>query len=251
MTDDSGTTYSRHYTVRAYETDPHGRLAILSVCNMLQDTAGEHAHTLGLGIHDLVDHTWVLSRLSVRMNRFPSWAEGMSIATWPSGANRLIAHRDFLLTAEDGAIVGRASSAWVIVDLTTRRPVNNTSFIEHIPRPFREGVGLDTSSKPVPPDDNACESTYTVRYGELDINRHVNNVSYIGWCIDSVPQRTLEDRTCTGLDIAFMGEAQLGTTVITRSAPDTTGDSQFRHEIVREGEDKPLARCTTLWESME
>ena len=174
MTDDTDKTFSQHYTVRASETDPRGRLSIVSVCNMLQDTAGGHAHALGLGIHDLGDYTWVLSRLSVRMDRFPGWGERVDIATWPSGANRLFALRDFLLTGDGGSVIGRATSAWVVVDLTTRRPVNNPPFIEHIPRPFREGVGLDTTSKSAAPVDISRECTYTVRYGELDINRHAN-----------------------------------------------------------------------------
>ncbi len=247
MTTDTGTTFTQHYTVRAYETDPRGRLSILPVCNMLQDTAACHAHALGLGLHDLGDHTWLLSRLSVRMDSFPGWGGQVDIETWPSGANRLFAIRDFLLAGDGGSILGRASSAWVIVDLNTHRPVNNAPFIEHIPRPFREGVGLDAPSKQNPPADIARECHYTVRYGELDINRHVNNVSYIGWFIDSVPGNVLEQQVCTGLEIAFLGEAQLDDTVIARSGPDGTGDFTFRHEIVRESDDRPLARGRSIW----
>jgi len=251
LENDAGKTFTQQYMVRAYETDPLGRLSVMSVCNMLQDTAGGHARALGLGIHDLGDYTWVLSRLSVRMNFYPGWGERVIIETWPSGANRLFALRDFLLTSEDGAIIGRAVSAWVIIDLDTRRPVNNAPFIEHIPRPFREGVGLDTPSKLAPPADISRTCTYTVRHSELDINRHVNNVSYIGWCIDSTSEQILETKRCTGLDIAFLSEAQFGDIVIARTGPEESGDFTFCHEIIREGDDKPVVRGKSIWVHLE
>ena len=77
--------------MRAYEADERGRASILTVCNYLQEAAGNHAFHLNLAVDQLLkqDLTWVLARLHVRMNSYPRWRDELAITTWPSGANRL------------------------------------------------------------------------------------------------------------------------------------------------------------------
>ena len=59
--------YVKEYTVRSHETDCHGFLRVLSLMNVLQDIAVEHAESFGLGLRDCLKQNlaWVGSNYLV------------------------------------------------------------------------------------------------------------------------------------------------------------------------------------------
>ena len=67
--------------------------------------------------------SWVLTRLVVRMDRYPKWEDEVSVATFPRGGRKIVAWRDFELFDSSGARLGAASSEWMLIDLATRRIV--------------------------------------------------------------------------------------------------------------------------------
>ena len=67
--------------------------------------------------------SWVLTRLVVRMDRYPKWEDEVSVATFPRGGRKIVAWRDFELFDSFGARLGAASSEWMLIDLATRRIV--------------------------------------------------------------------------------------------------------------------------------
>ncbi len=51
------------------------------------------------------------------------------------------------------------------------------------------------------------------RYGDMDVNGHVNNVRYIEWAMDPVGPEVLESRRIGRLDVQFKSEAVFGDAV--------------------------------------
>ena len=128
--------------------------------------------------------TWMLSRLKVKMYSYPRVGEDIIIKTWPSGAERLFLLRDFLIMNKDGEVLGVAVSNWVFMNLETRRPVHPSSgeipFIPENPeRAIEENPGKVKAS------ENSEEIiSFQVRYNDLDMNNHVNNVKYLEWILE-------------------------------------------------------------------
>ena len=112
------------FKVRSYECGPDGRATFPTVCNYLQEAAGEHAEQLGFSKSNFAAEgeniSWVLTRLRVRMSRLPVWQETVLVETYPRGGRRITAHRDFVLRVGDETI-GVATSEWMIIDLATRK----------------------------------------------------------------------------------------------------------------------------------
>ena len=131
--------YSARYQVRSYEISTSREVSALSICNYLQEAAGNHARTLGIAVQDLNEHnlTWVLCRLYLRMHAYPVWGTSVLIETWPVTFNRLYAIRDFLLMNQSGEIIGAATTSWMVLCLTSRRPVPLPSFVKQIRVPDR------------------------------------------------------------------------------------------------------------------
>ena len=115
------------WAVRTYECGPGGVATMASVCNWLQEAASLNAETLSFSKSNFEaageNISWVLTRLKVRILRFPKWEETVSILTFPRGGRRIVAYRDFVLTGADGAELGCATSEWMLIDLASRKVV--------------------------------------------------------------------------------------------------------------------------------
>ena len=58
------------YGIRSYEVNAEGRLSVLTLFNLLQDAASNHADALGVSVRHLQAEnlTWVLSRLHLTID---------------------------------------------------------------------------------------------------------------------------------------------------------------------------------------
>ena len=238
----------RSYAIRSYEVNAGGRLSIPSIFNLLQDAASSHALKLGVSVPQLLagNYTWVLSRVFLKMNQHPGWGDTIQVQTWPSGIQRVFALRDFDIRQDDRTI-GSCVSAWIIIDAANRRPVRPTSFTRQLNPVDREHV-LDHSLGKLPVlKTPQIEKRFSVRYRDLDINQHVNNVSYIEWLLECIPG-IFENNCCLSeLEVNFLGEALHGNRVLARCRNLDEEGTQFAHDMLCEDDGRELIRARTTW----
>ena len=245
--------WQQTHQIRSYEVDCHHRLAILSIFNFMQEAASRHAEALGVSIQQLLlnNHTWLLSRLKIRITSFPVWQDRITISTWPSGAQRLFALRDFQLQDENDQTVAAAVSAWLVLDVEKRRPVRIGPFVEKL-RPL-EGQHIlpDTLDKLPGLEAGTHEKQFVVRYRDLDINQHVNNVSFVEWLMESVPAGILNSSVLAELEINFMAEAFYEDHILAACHPLDSQNTAFHHSLIRQQDHQELARARTVWRLLD
>ena len=213
---------SRHgtyvYEVRGTDTDQRDRLHMHALFSLMQEAAALHAEHLGFGAEqfDPQGITWVLLRVSVRMDSFPAWKERFTIETWPSGTDRLYGLRDFRFFREDGTSAGAATTTWLVVDTATRRP---RRFVP--PAAEGETTAADTPvDRSLPfdaPKVDADEAMATAnpvlrhvcRASDIDRNLHVNNTRYIAWCLDALQTAEVDSDPVVGIDMNYLSELRL------------------------------------------
>ena len=237
------------FTVRLFETDAHGTLHIGGLCDYLQEAAGNHAAALGVSVFDLMQRglTWVLSRLRLRIERLPGAGESVEVRTWPTGAEKLFALRDFRVLDGEGICIASAVSAWLILDTTARRPVRIQSVFDP-PEASQAARALDLGIERLPaPAAGGPEVPVTVRLTDLDANAHANNARISEWVIESVGKEKFFQFGITSLDIDFLAEAMHGDTLLSRAAE--LPDGGFHHALVRPADGKEIARARTLWQT--
>jgi acyl-ACP thioesterase len=251
MTTNSGLLLEQTYPIRSYEPRPGGQAPITTICNQLQDIASCHADSLGFGYRDLETsgHLWLLARLHVMMDRLPEYGGTVTVRTWPSGNERLVATRDFLISDQDG-LMGRATTAWVTMNAKTHRPeppseVLNERFIPDEPRAL---VFPAKSVARLKGGDH--ETPLTARRADMDINGHVNNVRYTEFCLEAVPLDWDEANRCMGLDIQFRSESFAGDAYVCACAPEATDGpaTTMLHRLTRTADEREIARMRSWWQ---
>lgn len=245
--------WTETYTVRSYEVDTRGTLSPVSLCNYILDTAGHHAHELGLSVHHLQSesYTWVLSRMALRMIRYPSWGDTIEIHTWPSGIRKLFALREFSIHDSNGSTLGTCVTAWLVIDEKTRRPVRVGPFLKKLNMTQSDITMQDKLDKLPALERYNHEQRFRALHRDLDINWHVTSVSYIEWALECVPVDFLNTGVLSELAINYLAETYFRDHVISRCVLHGESDSAFLHSIVREEDNRELTRVKTVWKRME
>lgn len=243
-------SWSGLFPIHSYELDPNLRLSMPAYLGFLQEAAGNNADALGCSLPQLHRRglTWMLCRLRLRLLEHPGWRQSLTVETWPVGFERLFAVRDFR-TFLDGREIGAAASGWLLLDLGKRRPVRPETLMDWtgVIRPER---ALAAELEKLPPfpaagGEGLQERELTARYGDLDANRHVTNLRYAEWLLESLPARLLDSREMSGLDLDFLAEAAGGERILSRSLP--AGDGGFEHSLVRLQDGVEVARARSRW----
>jgi medium-chain acyl-[acyl-carrier-protein] hydrolase len=213
------------YPIRSYHGDLYGRLKPHFIFSFLEDIAWKNAEELGFGFTSLKEQGrfWALTRLAVRFDRWPRWGEELILETEPLGVSGPFAIRRF-----GGAVAGsrsfEASSAWVVLDGDTRRPLRpRTVFSEKDLERFPGFAPEQLPGKVEEPDTRGTDSTPLQKtvfatYAELDINNHVNNAEFLRWAFSLVPPERLSDNKVSAIEINFLSELLGG------SAMELTGE---------------------------
>ncbi|MBW4056243.1 MAG: acyl-ACP thioesterase [Proteobacteria bacterium] len=239
--------FVKDYEVQYHEIDQRGFARPLALLNYLQSAAGEHATMLGVAVADLrkSGHTWVMSRLHLVMERYPRGADTIRIRTWPATRNTLFTVRDFELFDMDGALIGRATTSWAVLNLKTRRPVKLVSVLPMYPLNPERALNDTFSTLPFP-ERTEYELRLPVLRGDLDINRHVNNTVYAGWALETIPEDVDNSCRLAAIEIGFRSEVLYGDTIVARSAT-AAEPGCYLHCIESAGDGRELARLRTRW----
>ena len=134
-----------NYRVEPQEVDFTLRATLASLGSSILNTAGVDAYGKGFGVDVLNadNHSWVLSRMAIEIDRRPEQYTDYTVATWISDYGRVLSTRNFTLTDAAGCEFGRAVTQWAMIDLTTRSAVD----LSWVGREHEEAV------VPVPPPD--------------------------------------------------------------------------------------------------
>jgi len=241
------------YQIRSYEVDCHHRLSVLSIFHFMQEAASRHAEALGVSIQQLLseNYTWLLSRLKIKIAAFPLWTDQIQIGTWPSGTQRLFALRDFEIRDKDNQAVAAAVSAWLVLDVQKRRPVRIGPFVERLKPLEGDHILPGTLDKLPGLEYRTHEKKFVVRYRDLDINEHVNNVSFVEWLVESIPVRFLNTSVLAELEINFLAEAFYEDHILAACHPQDSPGTEFHHSLIRQQDGQELARARTVWRNAE
>ena len=245
---DTHGTYT--WQVRTYECGPDGRMTLPAVCDYLQEAASLNAVELKFSKTDFnaagSDLTWVLTRLRVRMVRFPKWGEAVSVLTFPRLGRRITAFRDFALTDAAGVSLGVATSEWMTIDLGTRRIAPVPEGVFALANTMREpvlGECAFAAKLRFPEGVAVSEQRFRAQRSHIDLNGHVNNVHYVEWMLEPAP---VSPGSGVDLEVHFRSETLAGDEVVAQAAPGAKGEETWLRVAAPDGREHVVGRMETI-----
>ncbi|KAG6473831.1 palmitoyl-acyl carrier protein thioesterase, chloroplastic-like [Zingiber officinale] len=216
-----GMVFRQNFSIRSYEIGADRTASIETLMNHLQETALNHVRSAGLmgaGFGSTPEMSkrnliWVVTKMQALVEQYPSWEDVVQVDTWVASSGKNGMRRDWhVRDYRTGQTVLRATSVWVMMNKQTRR-------LSKIPEEVRAEIGSyfmdrdpiindDGRKLSKLEDDNAdyVRTGLTPRWGDLDVNQHVNNVKYIGWILESAPISILESHELSGMTMEYRRE---------------------------------------------
>ena len=139
----------------------------------------------------------------------------------------------------------------MVINMKTKRPVRPDRDLKEFV--FNHQRALDTDFEDIP--DLACcdyEKVFTPRFGEIDLNRHVNSAVYLAWVIETMPDDFLWDHFPCEIEITFLSELFFGRDVLAQSQLVQEAPAPIAlHLICDRDTQTPAARLRTIWKSKQ
>ncbi|MDR1170766.1 MAG: hypothetical protein LBK97_08045 [Prevotellaceae bacterium] len=231
------------YQVNSYFTDLKKQLSLPALFYLLQESAFIHAERHNFGWDALSENNffWALSRIKVQIGDYPLWKDSIFVETWAKVPDNVMAYRDFEIYSPNGKKILSATSAWLILNMETRKPQRIALMKDKFPAPYNR-IALDIRLGKLP-QHKILTNDYamnTVPYSAIDVNGHVNNTLYIQWVIDSFPIDYILNHDVYDIEINYLQEAMASQqyyVIIEKLIPD-----EYLCSVVRHPDNKELSR---------
>nr|WHO55255.1 FATA1 [Atractylodes lancea] len=287
LTED-GLSYKEKFVIRCYEVGINKTATIETIANLLQEVGGNHAQGVGFSTDGFATTTtmrklhliWVTARMHIEVYKYPAWSDVIEIETWVQGEGRIGTRRDWILKDyANGEVIGRATSKWVMMNEDTRRLQKvsddvREEYLVFCPRTLRLAFPEENNSslKKIAKLEDPAEYSrlgLVPRRSDLDMNKHVNNVTYIGWALESIPPEIIDTHELQAITLDYRRECQQDDIVDSLTSHEPLEDaavlkftesngsasskkggedlSRFMHLLRSSGSGLEINRCRTEW----
>jgi acyl-ACP thioesterase len=204
--------WTDEYRINWFDADCTGRLTLTSLCGFLEETAWRHANHLGFGWSETNDKgfVWVVLRLQMQIDEWPLWNQTIRVITWHRGIDKIMAYRDFLVEDMKGRVLARVVSTWLVLDMTSRRPVRPEIAKDALSHGLTESALPHDADKLSIPANGSPLAQYTVSFPDIDLNEHANHVRYPEWVMRFLPVEDLKNKKLVGFSVNYLAEAHAG-----------------------------------------
>ena len=228
---------------------PDGLLSRAGLLRALQEAASIASDNVGYGLKDIprTGVHWILGAWRLEMAERPLWRAELEVETWPRALEGFSSERDFLIwdmTGGDRRLAARGTSKWFLVDANTGKL---TRITDHIRTAYDLGEEV-LFPTPIPrsgksPEDTPAAFQTTVGRRDIDTNLHVNNIHYLDYAVEALPEEVYRALPDT-VDIVFRKQILLGTSI--QCLYSLTEDGKHLVEI-RSGQDGQPVHHAYVW----
>jgi acyl-ACP thioesterase len=255
-------TYKESFITYSCNCDSHSIAKLDWFFEIVQEVAAYHGALLECSIFDLrkLGLTWVISRENIVINKYPKWREKIILETWAEKPfRRVLLPRIIEAKNEQNELLFRATTLWAIIDLKTKRPIDPNEILNKFgfpPKTLEKKFYIhkrEFFNEEYPIIGNIAPN---INYFDTDSNKHVNNISYLKWTLQSLPNSFRDKYVTKNIDVSWLKQTFIKDKVklITNSEnPNALEDENpiFYHKLVREdvnGKEQIVFEAKSIWE---
>ncbi|KAA6418468.1 MAG: acyl-ACP, partial [Trebouxia sp. A1-2] len=269
---DNATLFVEEHRIRAYEVGADQKTTISTIANLLQEVAGNHGVALwgrteeGFATDPVMVAMHLIfaaTRIQIEMTKYPKWGDVVRIETYFSADGRIAARREwFIKDALTGELLGRATSTWVMINLQTRKVAKipeamRQKLARFAPNPLRDAFDKSEHKLKLPNLELPAEiegPVQVARRSDVDMNGHINNVTYLAWALETVPREVYYNYELEQMEIDYKAECHSGDAIeclgsSIKEDTNGTGIRRYIHMLQRcdDGLCRELVRARTTW----
>jgi acyl-ACP thioesterase len=201
-------TYEETLLLRSCDCDFRGTWRPSAIFAAMQEVSGMHSHLLGCGRDTLIRQgfVWVLSRVELKMEKYPVVGDTVKIETFPMKNKRWFFPRYFILRDEAGRQIGCASTLWVLLDFAARKMAPPDPIVHLIPDNSDLTAPMGLPSAVIDAGGEERVFTRLPAYTDLDVNNHVNNARYVDWLCDALGHEVLGLKVLSNICVNYDAE---------------------------------------------
>lgn len=238
---------SFEFHIESYVCDFTGKATLPLIGNFILQAATIHAQQRGFGYEQISkdDVAWVLSRLSIEMYEYPEHDQDMTVETWVEDVTKYFTQRCFAFIDQTGKTIGYARSIWAAIDVISRRPIDIPAWRPDLSDYIEKNKACPVEKPAKILEVTGIEATmgYSIRYSDMDINKHMNSVKYIEHVINIFDLSLFKEKFINKFEIVYIAEGNFGDKL--KLYKKEISDNEFIIDTKKDKES--VCRCRILW----
>lgn len=233
-----GKLFDRKYQLNYFDFDKNYKLKPTTMMNFLQDISTIHFESMTQSIsEDVLIGLWVIVEWQITFEHMPKNTGDIIVGTEPTYFRKFIAYRQYEIADLLGNPIGSGISKWAYIDPVSRKQVNIPKILNEV---FGVSEHAEKPNKLIFQSFDNLSSDKIQRlavYTDIDVNKHVNNVTYIRWALDALGSDFLDQYQLSNLKVSFKKEVFEGQMVTIESVKKETATGAIsQHNILNEDE---------------
>ncbi len=244
--------YEECRKISYFQVDVNGLMTPAALLSDLQEAAINHSDSLGYSVEYLSKKQagWAVINWHLEVKRMPKLGETITVQTWCEKCRRMQAIRCFYVLDENKEIILKGISRWIFMDLEKRRPGN---IPEEMVLKYHSGQESAMPGEKFLMPKEPEEAVATIRSLEItrrdtDTNGHANNVKYLEWAMDDIPDAIYDNMELADVRIVYRKECVRGDEVMIKTYIHSTEEGKEILTFLTDKEQTVLAEVATLWQ---
>lgn len=203
------------------DADETGLIGIRGFMHYCQDIHTWFMHEYEKG-NDVIPEKygagWIYTRYHIHLEEKADYTDSLELTAWMEPYRQPVLVNVDVQIRQHDRIIGTGMLETCVFSLARQRPLRLSAieFPEGITEEI-EGPICDFDSIPKTNEGMTERYTRTVRYSDLDKNRHMNNLRYIEMFEDAYDSRFWEEKSPRDMEICFMSQILEGEKISVQS----------------------------------
>ena len=243
--------YTRKYLIHYSEIDGKRRLTVPTLIHYLEDIAvlNSEAQGLTLDYYEKNSCGWMLLKWDIIIHRLPLFNETIKIITRPYSFKNFLANRQYKIFDSSENLLVEAKTVWLLADIISRKPLRVPEEMYIKFDTARDSDKYFDKLEDLKPTNLGNHSLrIKVCEQDIDTNKHVNNVKYVEWALQSLPSDFVSSHFVYRVIVNYKKELNLDDEAVVIGSIHNADEKTESSHSVFSGE-KEVCHLKFFWES--
>lgn len=243
-------TFTKTYEINYYDVDYKLNCKMSSIINFICDVGTQQSEAIGGGMEYCQKNNcaWVFYKYDIKLDRYPTFGEKISITTEPVGFKKFYGLRKYTIYDEDKKVIGTALALFFLINMEKRRPMRIQAEqyeLYGVDGDMDYDISMEQLQKM---RQEEFSKEFDIRYSDIDSNKHVNNVKYVEWALEVVPIDIITNYELKRVKVNFEKECTYGECIKSLVEVKKINDVETKtFHIIKNAEGKELTMLEFEW----